>query len=250
MFQPALNKSGKIVLATQETPRDEHYTCVSCQETMILRKGNIIRPHFAHKMNTNCSAESAIHKAGKLLLQEFLLTGQELTIRKQCRRYCCQETHYLQLNENVLVYEEKAFLYRGKRIVPDVSITTKEGTLLVALEVYHTHRQKGRPEPWYEFRALDILHAFSTGETFLLDYRQNLPCTKPKRKRTKRRTYYCGECGQNNNKQRYLNCRHYSCRACYRAKPDDFPCPYCAKPIKPKIKVDNTGTDFAHSNTI
>lgn len=234
MFQPAYNSKGNLVLASASTPRDDIYCCVCCDSEMILRKGEVLRPHFAHKTLSECSAESAMHKAGKQLLGQFLISQRELRIIKTCRRSCCRQEEILQVDDTVFVWEEKAFSYRGKRIIPDLSIVDENGTLLVALEILHTHAQKGRPEPWYEFRATEVVELFMEDrkEYVLHDCRKTRTCSKPRKPRKKRKPYLCGECGKRGQKRRYSNCWHYSCLKCYNVKPSGFPCIYCKKPIK------------------
>jgi hypothetical protein len=242
MFQPAFNSSGDLVIANSTTTKDDTYRCLCCDTELILRKGKIIRPHFAHRSNSNCSSESAIHKAGKLLVREYLETGSPITVVKKCRRGCCKTEVILQLNGYNSVLEEEAFRYKGRRIIPDLAIVEDgTGDLGVIIEIFNTHRQKGRPEPWYEFKASEVVERVPTIQDFetheggvvLNDCRQYRVCGKPKTlKRKKRRQYVCGDCGFPCVRKRFTNCRHFSCRNCYNLKPEGYKCKYCDKPIK------------------
>ena len=64
----AFNSSGKIVLADSLVgqPQGDTFTCVSCEKEMIARvNGAVQTPHFAHKVNAECSGETYLHKTAK-----------------------------------------------------------------------------------------------------------------------------------------------------------------------------------------
>lgn len=56
--------------------KKEQFYCPECKETVIVRAGPKVIPHFAHKKASNCSVnggEGAYHQQGKLLLYEWLI---------------------------------------------------------------------------------------------------------------------------------------------------------------------------------
>lgn len=58
-----------------EHMRQKQFFCPECKNSVIVRAGPKVIPHFAHKKKTNCSyqgGESAYHQRGKLLLFHWL----------------------------------------------------------------------------------------------------------------------------------------------------------------------------------
>ncbi|MCG9132365.1 hypothetical protein J5I95_11845 [Candidatus Poribacteria bacterium] len=47
--------------------KGKHYFCLACKDTVILRKGEIKTPHFAHKASEICNQETIIHRIAKQL---------------------------------------------------------------------------------------------------------------------------------------------------------------------------------------
>ena len=54
----------------QYAKKSEKYKCPDCNMDLIFKKGQIIKQHFAHKANSNCTyydhpSESQLHKDAK-----------------------------------------------------------------------------------------------------------------------------------------------------------------------------------------
>lgn len=119
---------GEIVNINTAT-KDTNYFCIGCGEPLVLKDGDVITKHFAHKASSDCSGglETTIHKKAK---EAFLKCGtanfskvghesESLTILK--------------------AEDEVAYTAGGKKIVVDVVIETKElGAVFV--EIWHTHK--------------------------------------------------------------------------------------------------------------
>jgi len=80
----AITADGKIVTLAKLPKREiealrkkEQFFCPSCKETVIVRAGPQVIPHFAHLAHTNCSqhegGEGKYHLQGKLQLYHWLL---------------------------------------------------------------------------------------------------------------------------------------------------------------------------------
>ena len=51
----AKNPEGKLVSALEtELNREETYRCPGCQGRVLLRQGQVMCPHFAHKSLQDC----------------------------------------------------------------------------------------------------------------------------------------------------------------------------------------------------
>jgi len=72
----AMNEDKQLVTATEELARNMNLFCPSCKGSVHLKKGTVMRPHFAHYHRENCAAfsegETAEHVAGKMQLKEWL----------------------------------------------------------------------------------------------------------------------------------------------------------------------------------
>lgn len=71
----AMNEKKQLVTASEELERKEDLFCPSCKGRVHLKKGAVMRPHFAHYRRTNCEAfaegETAEHVAGKMQLKDW-----------------------------------------------------------------------------------------------------------------------------------------------------------------------------------
>ena len=52
--------------------KGKHYFCPACKDTVILRKGEIKAPHFAHKASETCNQETIIHRIDKQLILQVI----------------------------------------------------------------------------------------------------------------------------------------------------------------------------------
>lgn len=263
MFLPGVDPSG-ILVKPEFASRNIEYKCIGCSELLLLRKGEVNRPHFAHRSDSNCS-ESIYHLAAKNLLCQYLQHGGVINVRLTCT--VCKTVGYHKILGKDAITE-----YRMGDIIPDIYCS---GTII---EIYHTHRQNNRPEPWYEFRAKDVLESESTiiddvrldrvcdtcvkkskcrgdchkkldtGEYTIVCRRCKgmfpermiyrglcsncaIPseCSRPKRtKKPKcRKRRYCGFCKTYDVKMRkFPNCKHKACSECHKK---EISCVYCSK---------------------
>jgi hypothetical protein len=85
LFPFALGSDGKVKRA-DNAPRELSYTCLDHGCAMVLKRGEILTPHFAHTPGWagECSGESMAHKASKLLLIEQIPKGLEV-VRPDCK---------------------------------------------------------------------------------------------------------------------------------------------------------------------
>ena len=84
----AKNPEGKLVSALEtELNREETYCCPGCQGRVLLRQGQVMCPHFAHKSLQDCQFfsenESAQHLSLKAALyKSFVNHGEKVRIEK------------------------------------------------------------------------------------------------------------------------------------------------------------------------
>ena len=107
----ALNEKGQLIHLIDQLPAQQSFTCPVCLSALRLKKGQIMRPHFAHVSRKNCpffqENESAEHLSLKAALYQSLvadasvqvevflpemkqladlLVNEELAIEVQCSR--------------------------------------------------------------------------------------------------------------------------------------------------------------------
>ena len=84
----ARNQEGNLVSALETSlQRKESYSCPGCQGVVLLRHGQVMCPHFAHKSLQNCQFfsenESAQHLSLKAALYKSLVNhGEKVSIEK------------------------------------------------------------------------------------------------------------------------------------------------------------------------
>ena len=84
----AKNQEGNLVLALETClKRKESYSCLGCQGVVLLRHGQVMSPHFAHKSLQDCQFfsenESAQHLSLKAALYKSLVNhGEKVSIEK------------------------------------------------------------------------------------------------------------------------------------------------------------------------
>lgn len=170
MFLPAIEVETGSLIYPRYGIKGRVYSCPKCEEILIFKQGKERSAYFSHKPNFNCSyterpSESDIHLAAKFLLFNHLRSGESINIiyptpvcteGSKCKGYRFSNQIKLKAGETVRM-EKKV-----DNIIPDIDIIDENGAIITIIEIFHTHRQKNRPEPWFEFKALDVINATST----------------------------------------------------------------------------------------
>lgn len=146
----------------------DKYICPDCGNDLILRRGEVRIPHFAHcKSDNPCNyyshpSESQIHKDAKLLLKKLLESGYKITITRHCYNHTGpgEENDIYEIptvDDTTKIMLEYRFNYNGPKIADVAFIDDNKPICL--FEICNTHRtlEGDRPEPWFEINALDII---------------------------------------------------------------------------------------------
>ncbi len=172
----AINKETKKYETPLFANKKNKYKCPDCNQDVILRQGEVRKYHFAHYNSTDDSprlcnyynhpGESQIHKHAKELLKAAL-EHKSCKIFKECDE--CGNKTYTEFSksESDTVRVECPFTWEDKsRKVADVAIFDNEGYVTAIFEVFYTHKTKeeDRPEPWYEFSALELIEVIENCE--------------------------------------------------------------------------------------
>jgi len=152
----ALDKSGSIVKAV-DTPRSELYTCISCGERMVLRRGEIKRPYFAHYTeDLNCTPETVIHKMAKDNIKTGIDRALKWKFKYQFTWRCpvCNQDHKGDLALSPREVKTEVSL-DGVR--PDILLSSIKGKPLVAVEVVVTHSPEQEAIEAYKRLKMPVL---------------------------------------------------------------------------------------------
>ena len=165
----ALRKDTREYTLPGEAERTMEFVCIECGEKVILKRGDIRRPHFAHYHNSShnpCTyfthpSESQIHKDAKHKLALFLRQRRAINILWQCpnkeKRSWCKwsgstRVKYQEDDRVVVEYRDPA-----GRFVADVALLNGKRVKYI-FEFKHTHStmEGTRPEPWFEIKVGDF----------------------------------------------------------------------------------------------
>lgn len=152
--------------------KDKSYKCAECDQRVILRKGSIRRPHFAHYSKRECSYyehpnESQLHKDAKFRMAEILKQKSPISIEWACGNSNCRGSSG---NSNDIVYkhgDEVVIEYRDPsgKYIADVAVIN-EGKPRLIFEIKNTHATTtARPEPWFEFEAKEFYEDYNLDTT-------------------------------------------------------------------------------------
>ena len=99
----ALNNQNRLCTPEQAN-KEQDYTCPSCQDRVILRKGTKKTPHFAHKFSELCNQETILHKTAKHLIVQTISDwksgqGDVPILQKVCE--VCEDTIKQQIPDKV-----------------------------------------------------------------------------------------------------------------------------------------------------
>lgn len=136
----AKSENGSYIFP-KEGVKNTRYYCPNCGELVILKAGNIKKPHFAHKHTGQCSYETVIHKVAKRILVQNINdfannNGGSPEIVRVCK--ACSKNKIVQyLPETITSASEEIRLSNG--YVVDVSLE-KDSIPVAAIEVLVTHK--------------------------------------------------------------------------------------------------------------
>ena len=156
LFQTIAHNDKNEEILADDAVRGTSFFCPSCKGPMILRRGKINIPHFAHKnLTPNCKPETVLHMLGKeevkKIAEDHLARRSQMEAKFHCSN--CGTSHNKNILENIQsVQLEKALEFAR----PDVSFVRDDGTTSVAIEIVVTH--KPEPEVLELFERKDVFY--------------------------------------------------------------------------------------------
>jgi len=140
-----------------DAPRSELYSCIACGERMVLRRGEIKRPYFAHYTeNLNCTPETVLHKMAKDNIKEGIEDAMSLNLEYTFTWWCtvCNQEHKGDLALSPREVKTEVSL-DGVR--PDILLNQIKGKPLVAIEVVVSHSPEQEALEAYKRLKLPVL---------------------------------------------------------------------------------------------
>lgn len=158
-----------------EQKEKDEYTCPDCKEKVILKNGEIKRPHFSHLPQSahNCDyyeRESLQHYLAKHLLKYFLDQNFTIKLNLRCHNYidaldrCCDLFYTINIKKedsDTVISEYSSDESKERYDLAIVSRNKYNKDILdikYIFEIKHTHSIESRPEPWYEVEASEVLN--------------------------------------------------------------------------------------------
>lgn len=164
LIPAAIDEGGRLVLPS-EANRETAHRCPACLGSVVLHRGNIKRPHYAHRASAVCSPETVLHRTAKILVAQIVADWKAgrgerpILVRKAA---CgCVRTQLLPDKVDAALLETP--LPDG--LVPDVTLLSA-GNPVALIEILATHKVPSEKAarlalPWMELDARAILdHPF------------------------------------------------------------------------------------------
>jgi len=161
---PYALSENDVLTAPSDALRESGYRCPECEDTVVLKAGEIVRPHFAHRPSSHCTGESALHKVAKLLVRDAVLRalagGPPISLNLVCQS-CSSEFSVGFPTDRVERVEVEWRMRTGA--VADLMLLG-HGEERLAVEIMATHKvdavKAGALEcAWVELEAEDVVAA-------------------------------------------------------------------------------------------
>lgn len=164
LYSTARTATGELIKAS-DAQKGQPYTCLICQQALLLRKGQLKRPHFAHKaLSVNCSPETALHYSFKILLTEKIQKHLDNKVPLEIEWHCqyCSEMHRGNLLKKAVQVKPE---YNLGICQPDIVLLDGDGRIKVGIEVVVTHFPEQRVLDYYKLHQIvAVLYVLKTDE--------------------------------------------------------------------------------------
>ena len=133
--------------------KGQEFSCPICDSEVVLRRGDIRQPHFAHKPDTGCSGEGVYHKVAKQMISLMYLRSvrkimNSVTTFRRCPN-CSRGVLFSQTPQ----YDDVACEVEVGEHRVDVALL-RDGKPVSGIEVRDTHPVDD--EKWNAFEELQF----------------------------------------------------------------------------------------------
>lgn len=135
----------------EDAQRGHPHFCFGCDREMVIRRGHIRRPHFAHKAGfVQCEKDNTLHEAAKAFIcqgfRHAVATGTEYQVQYPCKR-CEAPISVNVASEGAKIASEKTVV-KGTR--SDLVVFQPYGFPRVIIEIVVTHDLEEDTKQRYE----------------------------------------------------------------------------------------------------
>jgi hypothetical protein len=172
--------STQVLFNPQLAEKGREYFCPACGDTVILKKGEIKVPHFAHKVSDSCSQETIIHITAKQLVQRAITDwklgkASSPLVKRQCK--VCQTIIEQPLPDKV---ETASIEHRlSDNFVADVALMVgKQAAAAIEIRVTHAVdevKSASLSIPFIELDGNEVLSSPSLWKPIVDNFRP-FPC--------------------------------------------------------------------------
>jgi len=156
------NPDGLLVRAA-DADRATEYRCPECRSILVLKAGEVVVHHFAHRADTACTGETIAHETAKRLLAQVIFEQTTIsnprTISLECICDRCTCSFLVRLPQDR--FTGAAIEHPVDDFVCDV-VALRNERIVFALEVRATHavpeaKTRTLSVPWIEVAAESVL---------------------------------------------------------------------------------------------
>lgn len=116
--------------------RGADWRCPGCDKRVVLKRGAVLQPHFAHHVTTGCSGgESIQHRATKEWIVANM-SNPDFRITDRCHE--CSAAHVVFRGAAGVTGHTKVAMH-GRKYVVDASAVGPTGRVIANVEVVYTH---------------------------------------------------------------------------------------------------------------
>lgn len=180
---PVAHTSEGETVRPGEAMREEDHYCPACEEELIYRAGEVMRPHFAHHGGNPCSSpETILHHAAKRRLAKTIRRwiegrGRAPRFARKCR-LCKKPEVEQKIPDTITEVRVERALPSGYK--PDILLLAGESPPepAAAIEVVVTHevseqKRKDLNLPWIEVTAESVMEETDDQETECFEVRDD-----------------------------------------------------------------------------
>ncbi|MFM4976878.1 competence protein CoiA family protein [Aeromonas rivipollensis] len=156
-YKFAFNSKNEVISADKiaNKPVDDAYHCLGCGNELTAKvNGQVKKPHFAHKVQIECSGESYLHNLGKQTFYQTYLHCLEnnepfnitLTSAKVCRKFRPLILTDCNLGETKKTFDLTDYFHKVElekkdgQFIPDLMlVSTKKPSDKIYIEIAVTH---------------------------------------------------------------------------------------------------------------
>ncbi len=150
----------------EDAERGRSHFCFGCDREMVIRRGRIRQPHFAHKADSvQCKKDNTLHEAAKAFIcQGFIdaiARGAEYQVGYPCEG--CQTPIKVDVAIEGASIASERVVVKGTR--SDLAIFQPDGSLRVIIEVVVTHDLESDTKQRYEEANYPVVTVEPSWET-------------------------------------------------------------------------------------